>query len=370
MKALILVGGYGTRLRPLTLTMPKPLIPFANKPMVLHQIESLVSVGIKEIIFAVNYGAEQLKKEVGKYKEKFSIDITFSVETEPLGTGGPIALAKNILLEGGAPFFVLNSDVICNYPLSEMISFHKKHGKEGTVLVTEVEEPSKYGVVVCEKNSTQIEKFVEKPKNFISNKINAGIYLFNSEVLKRFEIRPTSIEKEIFPQMAQEKNLHSIVLKDFWMDVGQPKDYLKAIALYFENKKKRQNIPVSNIQNVKEESENKIKSFEDSLIDPTASIGVGCEIGPNVFIGKNVKIGNGVCLKNCSIFENASIGKNSYICSTIVGWNSKIGDWTRLEGVGVLGQDVSVNDFIYMNGVIVLPNKTIEDNISIPQIII
>lgn len=133
-----------------------------------------------------------------------------------------MALARSILEnEKDEPFFVLNSDVICEFPFKSMLEFHRNHKAEGTILVrsvinhifqvTKVEEPSKYGVVVS-KEEGKIERFVEKPKIFVGNKINAGIYLFNSKILDRIEPRPTSIEKEIFPQMAEQGQLYSMVL--------------------------------------------------------------------------------------------------------------------------------------------------------------
>jgi mannose-1-phosphate guanylyltransferase len=103
--------------------------------------------------------------------------------------------------------FVFNSDVICNYPLDKLIEFHKAHGKEGTIMVTEVEDPSKYGVVVADEEN-QIQRFVEKPQQYISNKINAGLYLFNTSIIDRIENRPTSIEREIFPKMADEGQIY------------------------------------------------------------------------------------------------------------------------------------------------------------------
>eukprot|EP00835_Amoeboradix_gromovi_P001329 NODE_58_length_25774_cov_0.240545.p7 type:complete len:272 gc:universal NODE_58_length_25774_cov_0.240545:24001-24816(+) len=238
MKALILVGGFGTRLRPLTLSKPKPLVEFCNKPMILHQIEALVKVGVKDIILAVNYRPELMKQEMDQIATKLNINIHFSIESEPLGTAGPLALARDLLTKDDSPFFVLNSDVICEFPFEEMLKFHNKHGKEGTIIVTKVEEPSKYGVVVNKLDSTEIDKFVEKPQIYVSNKINAGLYVFNISMLKRIQLRPTSIEKETFPEMANDHQLHAMELQGFWMDVGQPKDYLTGVGLYLKSMSK------------------------------------------------------------------------------------------------------------------------------------
>ncbi|CAJ0628691.1 14923_t:CDS:2, partial [Entrophospora sp. SA101] len=143
MKALILVGGFGTRLRPLTLTLPKPLVEFCNKPMILHQIEGLVKVGVKDIVLAVNYRPEIMVNLLQKYEEKYNVKITFSVEEVPLGTAGPLALAKKTLGKDQSPFFVLNSDIICEYPFEELRDFHIAHGNEGTIVVTKAPPGSK-----------------------------------------------------------------------------------------------------------------------------------------------------------------------------------------------------------------------------------
>ncbi|KAJ2118506.1 mannose-1-phosphate guanyltransferase, partial [Coemansia sp. RSA 788] len=167
-----------------------------------------------------------------KYEDEFGITITFSVEEEPLGTAGPLALARSVLGKDDSPFFVLNADVTCEYPFENMRDFHLAHGGEGTILATKVEEPSKYGVIVMRQGTTQIDRFVEKPVEFVGNRINAGIYMFNPSILDRIELRPTSIEKEIFPQMASDSQLHTFDLEGFWMDIGQPKDFLTGTCLY------------------------------------------------------------------------------------------------------------------------------------------
>lgn len=228
MKALILVGGFGTRLRPLTMSVPKPLVEFANKPILCHQIEALAKAGVKEVILAVNYQPDVMMKALEEYEKEYSIKITVSIEEVPMGTAGPIKLAEKIIKEDNEDglLFVFNSDVICHYPLKNMIEFHRLHGGEGTIMVTKVEDPSKYGVVVADSNH-KIEAFVEKPSVFVSDQINAGLYLFNLSMINRIDNRPTSIEREIFPVMASEGQIYQMKLPGYWMDIGQPKDYLK-----------------------------------------------------------------------------------------------------------------------------------------------
>lgn len=136
MKALILVGGFGTRLRPLTFSKAKPLVEFVNKPILCHQIEALAQVGVKEIILAVNFQQNSMSEFIKNAEDTFKVKITVSIETEPLGTAGPLALARQILEQTeGDDFFVFNSDITCKFPLETMLNFHKTHKKQGTIMV-------------------------------------------------------------------------------------------------------------------------------------------------------------------------------------------------------------------------------------------
>ncbi|KAK1767692.1 mannose-1-phosphate guanyltransferase [Phialemonium atrogriseum] len=363
MKALILVGGFGTRLRPLTLTLPKPLVEFGNKRMILHQIEALAEAGVTDVVLAVNYRPEIMEKYLAEYEKRFGISITFSIETEPLGTAGPLKLAEKILRKDDTPFFVLNSDVTCDYPFRELAAFHKAHGDEGTIVVTKVEEPSKYGVIVHKPNHpSRIDRFVEKPVEFVGNRINAGIYILNTSVLDRIELRPTSIEQETFPAIVKDGLLHSFDLEGFWMDVGQPKDFLTGTCLYLSS------LTTKGSKLLSSTSEPYVHGG-NVLIDPSAKIGKNCRIGPNVTIGPNVVVGDGVRLQRCVLLSGSKVKDHAWIKSTIVGWNSTVGKWARLENVSVLGDDVTIGDEIYVNGGSILPHKTIKANVDVPAII-
>ncbi|CAD5163036.1 probable mannose-1-phosphate guanylyltransferase 3 [Musa acuminata AAA Group] len=359
MKALILVGGFGTRLRPLTLSFPKPLVDFANKPMILHQIEALKDVGVTEVVLAINYRPEVMLNFLKDFEDKLGIKITCSQETEPLGTAGPLALARDRLMDGsGEPFFVLNSDVISEYPFAELIQFHKSHGGEATIMVTKVDEPSKYGVVVMDE-SGKVDRFVEKPKVFVGNKINAGIYLLNPSVLDRIELRPTSIEKEVFPKIAADQKLHAMVLPGFWMDIGQPKDYITGLRLYLESLRKKASSKLATGSHI----------VGNVLVHENAVIGEGCLIGPDVAIGPGCVIESGVRLSRCTVMRGVRIKKHACISSSIIGWHSTVGQWARIENMTILGEDVHVSDEIYSNGGVVLPHKEIKSSILKPEIV-
>jgi len=292
------------------------------------------------------------------------VKIIYSHEVEPLGTAGPLALAKDILMEGSPdePFFVLNSDITSIFPFTELLQFHKSHGKEGTIMVTKVSEPSKYGVVVYEEVSGKISRFVEKPQVFVGNKINAGMYIFNKDILKRIPLQPTSIETDVFPVMATDGHLYAMELKGFWMDVGQPKDYIAGMCKYLTSLQEKSNLNHHTLTRGK-------GIVEPVMIDPSAKIGNDCVIGPHVTIGPNVVIEDGVRLRRTTIFEGVTIQKNSWVDSSIIGWESRIGRWVRMEGFSVLGRDVRIADELYVNGGVILDHKAIKETIPEPAII-
>lgn len=383
MKAVILVGGYGTRLRPLTLTRLKPLVEFCNEPLILHQIRSLVAAGVNHVILAVASKKDMMNKFVEEQEKNLNITITLSIESSPMGTAGPLALARDQLLgkktqqngyhnnnnedgdnsatddpieDDGEPFFVLNSDIVCAYPFEEMKKFHKHHGGEGTIAVTRVEDASKFGVVVYDDNGL-VEKFVEKPKEFVSNKINAGLYIFNKSILNRIPLKttPTSIEKETFPAMASDKKLFAMPYDGYWSDVGQPADYLKGVNLHLnwlQTMDKRQLVE-ANGQSI----------IGNVLIHKSAKIGKDCQIGPDVCIGPNVVIEDGVKIMNSTILNGSKIGKHSYLDGSIIGWDSLIHEYVHLEEGCVLGEGVELESGVCLNGTTVLHNKVISKSI-------
>jgi len=357
MKALILVGGYGTRLRPLTFTVPKPLVEFANLPIVSHQIEALVRVGVKKIVLAVNVQPALMIDYLREEEKKHGISIVCSQEDVPMGTAGPLALARSILDADDAPFFMFNSDVICEFPLQQMLDFHRAHGTEGTIMVTEVTDPSKYGVVVSEANG-QIKQFVEKPQVFVSNKINAGIYLFNTAILKRIEMRPTSIEREIFPKMASEQQLFSMVLPGYWMDIGQPKDYLSGMVLHLSYLQRTASSQLASGEGI----------VGNVLIHPTAKVAKGAVLGPDVVIGPNVVVEEGARVKRTTVLAGSTVKAHSFISSSIIGWKSSIGSWTRVTD-SVLGEDVSVSNEISIHEATVCPHKGVGESIHSAKLI-
>ena len=361
LKALVLVGGFGTRLRPLTLTTSKPLVPFCNVPILVHQIKALAAVGVTEVVLAVSYRPEEMAASVKSMEDEFKVKITFSIETEPLGTAGPLRLAAKHLDDGsGEPFFVFNSDVTCEYPLQQLLDFHRAHGREGSIMVTKVDEPSKYGVVVHDKDG-KIQHFVEKPQTFVGNHINAGLYCLSPAVLKRIELRPMSIEKEVFPFMAEGGDLYAMPLPGYWMDIGQPKDYITGMCLHLASLRKREPAALA-------PAGAGIKG--DVMIHATAQVSPGALIGPNVVIGPGCVVEDGARILRSTLLEGTVVKAHALVSGSIIGWRSTVGRWSRVEGGSVFGEDVQLGDEAVVNGALILPHKSIKASIYTPGQII
>lgn len=365
MKAIILMGGYGTRLRPLTLSVPKPLIHFCNKSIIEYQISALTKVNVTHVILAVSYQPEFIETNLEELRRKFNIEITCSVEEIPLGTAGPISLAEKLLsVSPHEYFFVLNSDIICNYPLKEILEFHQNHKGFATMLVTVVEEPQHFGVVLFDKQK-KITSFIEKPKHFVGNFINAGLYLLNKSVFQFLKPEPTSIEKEIFPLLVSQEKMYCLEHKGYWIDIGQPAEFIRGTEIYLEQ------IATGKISPILPETLAKGPNIQGNvIIHPTATIASNCLLGPNVVVGANCHIGEGVRIKNSSILDSVLLEGYNVVDESIVGWESKIGKWAYIKGLTVIGRDVTVAPECFVNQSIILPHKKVGNSIFTPNQII
>lgn len=298
-------------------------------------------------------------------EDEYKVKITYSVEDTPLGTAGPLTLARAQLETDSEPFFMLNSDVACEFPLKKMLQFHRSHKREGTILVTPVEDPSKYGLVVSNEDG-MILQFLEKPdsntKTFPTNHINAGIYLLNKEVLKRLPSIPTniSIERKIFPEMVISNDLYAMRLDGYWMDIGQPLDFIKGTKhhLHFLRKTDTQALA---------DSTTDYTVHGNVMIDPTAKIGKGSVLGPDVVIGPNSVIGEGVRITNSTIMAGTKIASYARIGNSIIGWSCNIKAWAHLDKCQ-LGEDVEVATETVLVGAIVCPHKGMKDSSFTTQV--
>ena len=226
MKAIILIGGFGTRLRPLTCNTPKPLLPVLNKPFSLYQIELLKKYGIKDIILCMAYLPSEFKKYFGDGK-KFGVKISYAVEKTPLGTGGAIKNAEKFVNDS---VLIFNGDVLTEINLAKLIQFHKNKKSKATISLVSVPDPTSYGLVETAKDG-KILQFLEKPStNQITvDTINAGTYIFEPEIFK--EMPPDvvySVERELFPALLNKKiPFYGYIYSAYWIDIGTTEKYLQ-----------------------------------------------------------------------------------------------------------------------------------------------
>jgi len=226
-KAIILVGGRGTRLRPFTYELPKAMLPIQGKPMVLHVLEQLKSHGVTDIILAIGYKGEKIREFFGN-GHQFGLSIKYIHEKRPLGTAGPLRLAKKYLEES---FFLVWGDILSSLDLTDFMHFHKEHNGLATVALTTVVDPSRYGVASL--NGNQIVGFVEKPKRnkTPSNLINSGMAIFEPQVIERYIPKrgKAMVEYDVYPKLAAQGKLFGYPFQGQWFDTGTHEDYEKAI---------------------------------------------------------------------------------------------------------------------------------------------
>lgn len=364
MKALILAGGFGTRLRPLSCTRPKLMFPVANKPLIDWILDNLSKSGVKKVILAVNYGAGKLLRHVGK--SSFGMTVQYSFETKPLGTGGPVKKAEDLLRDGDDPFFVLNGDVLSSIDYKALFQFHKSHGAKATIALHEAEDPSRFGVV--ESNAKhQILRFVEKPKleEAPSKLINAGVYVLDQSIIDLISPETkTSMEHEIFPHLVNKGELFGQRFDGMWIDIGTPDDYL------FANKSL-----LSILSNKAPLLSEDVEIHRDAKIIPPVSIGSeviikrdAC-IGPNVAIGNHTTICEGSKVTNSVVFPRAWIGASTSIKNAIIGESAILGRWVKIEDGCIVGDHVVINDDATLAQVKICPSKEVNESIMKPSIV-
>jgi NDP-sugar pyrophosphorylase family protein len=358
MKAIILAGGFATRLRPISYVIPKLLFPVAGKPMIYWTLDLLRRSRVDEVILGVNYLAEELRKSVGD--DYRGIRIKYSLERLPLGTAGPIKLASQ-MTQLTETFIVMNGDIITNINFHEMLRCHKFPSAEITDALHEVEDPAQFGVVELDKAS-RIIRFVEKPdkKDAPSHLINAGIYLIEPSVLKQIPSgRKVSLEREIFPGLAERGKLRGFELSDYWFDIGNLSDYRKANFVLAKK------ITGMSVRLGAGSVAKNFKVMPPILIGKHTTVGHETRLGPNVILGKNVLVGKRVMMSNSIIFDDVQIGDGSVVTGAIIASNSTVGKGVRIERGTIISSNVSISDGVRVGkGAVIHPFKELTRHIN------
>ncbi len=318
MQAVVLVGGFGTRLRPLTNVVPKSMLPVAHVPLIVRLIGQLERGGVDAVTLALGFLPEP-------FVEAFpdgrcgGVALDYAIEPEPLDTGGAIRFAAE---HAGVDetFVVTNGDVLTDLAVADLVAAHRAAGAEATIHLTPVADPSAFGVAEVDA-SGRILRFVEKPApgTAPSNLINAGTYVFEPSVLERIPAgRPVSIEREVFPLVAEAGRFHAVATDDYWIDAGRPELYLKA-----------------NLDLVSGRRDEVCAAVEDgAIVDPTATV-VDSVVGRGATIGRAASVTGSVVLPGAQIGDGAtveasivagSVGPASRLVRTVVGADGKIAD--------------------------------------------
>jgi len=336
MQAVILVGGEGTRLQPLTGNIPKAMVPILNRPFLEHLLRYLEKHGIRDVILAMGYLPDPIQSCFGDGSQ-FGVRLTYLVEKVPLGTAGAVKNAES-LLDG--PFIVVNGDILTEIDLTTMMNRHQKIKPKVSIALTPVDNPTIYGVVETD-NQGIVKRFVEKPgwDKVTTNMINAGIYMLEPEVLELIPAStPCMFESYLFPRLLDMGEpilgYHSDA---YWIDIGTPEKYLTAqrdLLLRWEN------------ENVRTEGESHI--HPTAQIEGPALMGENCSIAANVQIkgpavlGARCEIARGAVVEGTVLWDGVHVGEEAVLKNCIVGFCGRIGKGCFLEDC-VLGDNVNVS---------------------------
>jgi mannose-1-phosphate guanylyltransferase len=306
--AILLVGGMGTRLHPLTLKTPKPMLQVAGVPFTEHQIRKAADAGITEIILATSYKSELFEPYFGDGK-RFGIKIKYAVEKSALGTGGGIRNAANLLADCDQ-VVIFNGDVLSGHDLAAQLAFHKKNQADITLYLTQVEDARAYGCVELLENK-QIKSFLEKMENPISNLINAGCYIFNRQIIDQIpQNKVVSVERDTFPNLlANNAKVFGYLDNSYWLDIGTPAALVKASADLITGAITSSATP---------------NHTGDNLISPSAQIGSGCVINNGSVIESEVVVESNCQITGSIIGSGAKIGGNCKIIDSIIAPGSQI----------------------------------------------
>jgi mannose-1-phosphate guanylyltransferase len=314
MKALVLIGGFGTRLRPVTYSVPKQLIPIAGKPMLYHVLD-LLPAGTEEAVLATGYKADEIARYVSEHPPPLPIRTV--VESEPLGTGGGMRNAREGLSD---PFLLLNSDVIAGFDSAALVTSHAAHGGIGTMTLVEVDDPTPYGVAELDPND-RILRFVEKPTRAEapSRWINAGLGIWRREVLDRIPERtPLSWEREVVPTLVPD-GVYAYRATGFWEDAGTLERLLRAQRYLFEaGRGGRGSLPSGTT------------GKGPVAVDPSARVR-GATFGGAVTVAAGAVVGAGAYLEDCVLLDGATIEPGASVLHSIVGPGARVAEGHRVS---------------------------------------
>jgi len=323
--AVILVGGLGTRLRPLTLSTPKPMLPTAGVPFLTHVVTRLQAAGVTHVVLGTSYRAEVFEEHFGD-GSRFGVELEYVVETEPLGTGGGIRNVAGHLRADTV--LILNGDNLIGCDLRRFVDTHREHDADVSLVLHRVPDPRAYGCVPTDA-SGRVTAFLEKHPHPVTDQINAGLYAFRREVVDAIpEGRVVSVERETFPALLSAGALVRGVLNDgYWRDFGTPRDFVDGSCDLVRGVAPSPAVP----------SPGERLLLPGAVVDATASVIGGATIGRDSVVGADSTVERSV------VFDGARIGAGAVVRDCVVGAGTVVGAGAILDGV-VLGDRVTIAD--------------------------
>jgi mannose-1-phosphate guanylyltransferase len=356
LQALILAGGEGTRLRPLTSTIPKPVVPLVDRPFIAYMLEWLAGHGVDDVILSCGFMADGVRAVLGD-GEELGLRLRYLDEPEPLGTGGALKFAQDLLDER---FFMLNGDVLTDFDLSAQLAQHDSAGARATLALVPVEDPSAYGLVRLGDDCT-VSEFVEKPgpEETDIDLINAGAYVLEREILDRMSPAGTtfSIERDVFPTLVG-RGMYGYVASGYWLDIGTPSRYLQATFDILEASVETgigRRLAFAGMALADD------ARIEGRLVAPAlAGAGTVVEsraiVGGRAVLGVDVNIGPGAHIESSVILDRVEIGARSTVSSAIIGPNVTVGERCHIQGGVVIGEGVQIgSDNVLAAGARIFP---------------
>ena len=343
MQALILAGGKGTRLRPLTVYTPKPVVPILNRPLLQYQLEILARAGITDITLSLSYQPNKIEDTLGDGSDH-GVRLTFLTEPSPMGTAGAYKFAAGSIRE---TTIVFNGDIITDVDVSSVIETHRANDAEATILLTPVEDPSKFGLVETGPRG-EVIRFLEKPSpdvlaKLATKNINAGLYILEPSILDLIPPGENcSFEYDVFPSLikAGRAFFSHVLSKEYWRDVGTPASYLAAHLDFLNGKVKQFSPPEKPASDIATTAE----------IDSVSLIGEGCVIKPharitNSVLGPGVHVDERASISNSVIWAHTRIASSAEVDGAIFGKSCYIGRHTSVRPGAVLGDKTSLPDY-------------------------
>jgi len=346
MQALILAGGKGTRLRPLTVYTPKPVVPICNRPFLLYQIDTLRRAGITDITLSLSYQPFKIEQQLGDGSD-FGVKITYTVEPQPMGTAGAYKFAEDLIRE---PTVVFNGDIVTDLDLKAVVRQHNERKAAATIVLAPVENPSAYGLVETEEDG-RVRRFLEKPNpdEISCNTINAGTYILDPKVLDFVPAGENySFEYGLFPDLLKrgEKFYAHVPDGAYWIDIGTPARYLQV----------HHDILAGRVRGIKlKDRRGSFDAATHAEIDDLSIIADDCTVKPgaqvvNSVLGEGVHVEEKARIENSVVWPHTRVGSGAQVVGAVVGRGCHIGRSATVGAGAVLGDKTSLTDYTQTGG--------------------